>query len=109
MDDPSEQVPCHLVGREPALPAEGAGDAVLVLEPEDASFHGSSVGPGSAKGWSLTRSAGQDRGDLVLRQAAELSSPRVRAIEHAGLDLLGLDLASLGGGEGLDGLAHRCG
>src|SRR4029453_10841712 len=49
--DPSEQVPGHLVGREPPLSAERAGDAVLVLEPEDASFHASSVGPARTKAW----------------------------------------------------------
>ena len=37
--DPPEQVAGHLVGAEPPLPAERAGDAVLVLEPEDAALH----------------------------------------------------------------------
>ena len=37
--DPPEQVAGHLVGREPALPAERAGHAVLVLDPEDPPFH----------------------------------------------------------------------
>src|SRR4029079_6744319 len=36
---PAEQVAGDLVGREPALPAERAGYAVLVLDPEDAPFH----------------------------------------------------------------------
>ena len=37
--DPAEQVAGDLVGAEPALAAEGARDAVLVLESEDASLH----------------------------------------------------------------------
>ena len=38
-DDPAEQVAGDLVGAEPALAAQRARDAVLVLEPEDAPFH----------------------------------------------------------------------
>ena len=37
--DPAEQVAGDLVGAEPALAAQGAGDAVLVLEAEDAPLH----------------------------------------------------------------------
>ena len=37
--DPAEEVARDLVGAEPALAAEGAGDAVLVLEPEDTPVH----------------------------------------------------------------------
>ena len=37
--DPAEQVPGDLVGREAPLPAERAGDPVLVLEPEDPPVH----------------------------------------------------------------------
>ena len=37
--DPAEQVAGDLVWAEPALAAEGAGDAVLVLEPEDPAIH----------------------------------------------------------------------
>ena len=38
-DHPAEQVAGHLVGAEPTLAAQRAGDAVLVLEPEDAFVH----------------------------------------------------------------------
>ena len=38
-DDPAEEVAGDLVGAQPALAAQRAGDAVLVLEPEDAPFH----------------------------------------------------------------------
>ena len=37
--DPPEQVAGHLVGAEAALPPQRAGDAVLVLEPEDPAIH----------------------------------------------------------------------
>jgi len=36
---PPEQVTRHLIGRQPPLTAEGASDAVLVLEPEDSPIH----------------------------------------------------------------------
>ena len=39
-DDPAEQVAGDLVGAEPALPAQRARDAVLVLEAEDPPLHG---------------------------------------------------------------------
>ena len=38
-DDPAEQVAGDLVGTESALAAQGAGDAVFVLEAEDAPIH----------------------------------------------------------------------
>jgi hypothetical protein len=38
-DDTSEEVSGHLIGAESALPAQGAGDPVLVLQPKDASVH----------------------------------------------------------------------
>nr|BFE80018.1 hypothetical protein GCM10020093_026190 [Planobispora longispora] len=38
-DDPAEQVARDLVGGQPPLPPERAGDAVLVLKPEDATIH----------------------------------------------------------------------
>ena len=38
-DDLAEQVTGDLVRRETALPLEGAGDAVLVLDPEDPPVH----------------------------------------------------------------------
>ena len=38
-DDPAEEVAGDLVGAQPALAAERAGDAVLVLEAEDAPVH----------------------------------------------------------------------
>ena len=38
-DDTAEEVASDLVGAQPALAAQGAGDAVLVLEAEDAPFH----------------------------------------------------------------------
>ena len=38
-DDPAEEIAGDLVGAEAALAAEGAGDAVLVLEAEDAPLH----------------------------------------------------------------------
>ena len=38
-DDAAEQVAGDLVGAEPALPAQRARDAVLVLETEDAPLH----------------------------------------------------------------------
>ena len=37
--DAAEEVPRDFVGTEPALPAQRAGDAVFVLEPENAPFH----------------------------------------------------------------------
>src|SRR5215467_6698893 len=37
--DPAEQVPGHLVRREPPLAAKSAGDAVLVFQPENAPVH----------------------------------------------------------------------
>src|SRR5207248_1783505 len=51
-DHPSEQVPGDLVRAEPPLAAEGAGDPVLVLEPEDAPVHASN---GSVRGVQRTR------------------------------------------------------
>jgi hypothetical protein len=42
--DAAEQVTRDLVRREPALTAEGTGDAVLGLDPEDPPVHGLSVG-----------------------------------------------------------------
>ena len=42
---PAEQVAGHLVGAEPALAAKRAGDAVLVLEPEDAALHACTLLP----------------------------------------------------------------
>src|SRR5690606_19228166 len=36
---PPEQIPRHLVRRQPPLTPEGAGDAVLVLQPENAPVH----------------------------------------------------------------------
>ncbi len=51
--DSAEQVPGYLVGREPALPAQRAGDPVLVLDSENAAFHDGQgrrrVGPKRAK------------------------------------------------------------
>ena len=38
-DHPAEEVAGHLVGAEPALAAQGEGDAVLVLNAEDALLH----------------------------------------------------------------------
>ncbi len=38
-DDPAEEVTSDLVGAQPALAAQGAGDAVFVLEAEDAPVH----------------------------------------------------------------------
>ena len=38
-DDTAEEVARDLVGTQAALPTQGAGDAVLVLEPEDPAFH----------------------------------------------------------------------
>src|SRR5699024_3194005 len=38
-DHSAEEVPCDLVGRQAALSPEGTGDPVLVLQPEDPSFH----------------------------------------------------------------------
>ena len=49
--DPPEQVPRDLVRAQPALPAEGAGDAVLVLESEDPAFHACSQGDGARAGY----------------------------------------------------------
>ena len=44
--DPAEQVAGDLVGAQPALSAERARDAVLVLESEDPALHRISVSPG---------------------------------------------------------------
>ena len=44
-DDAPEEVTGDLVGAEAALPPERAGDAVLVLEPEDAPIHTPTVVP----------------------------------------------------------------
>ena len=38
-NDPPEQVAGDLVRAQPTLPSQGAGDAVLVLDPEDPSLH----------------------------------------------------------------------
>ena len=46
--DAAEQVAGDLVGAQPALAAQRAGDAVLVLEPEDASIHVVRLLPGGA-------------------------------------------------------------
>ena len=67
--DPAEQVAGDLVGAEPALAAQGAGDAVLVLEPEDPALHACSGDgcdgrlPGSA---GLARSARRPRGAMPV-------------------------------------------
>jgi hypothetical protein len=44
-DHLAKQVPGDLVRREAPLPAERAGDAVLVLDPEDAAVHEPSLSP----------------------------------------------------------------
>src|SRR5215212_8106285 len=50
----------------------------------------------------------EDVGELLFRQATELSALRARTVEHAGLDLLGRHLARLGRGcERLDGRTDR--
>ena len=49
-DHPAEQVPGHLVGREPPLAAERAGDAVLGLDPEDAPVHALTLGNKPVRG-----------------------------------------------------------
>ena len=94
--DPSEQVPSDLVGRQAPLPAERAGDAVLVLEPEDAPVHASKPTPGSGAnaGTQLSRRAGR-RSRLPSRRR-NLRRCGPGAVEHAGLDRVGLDRAALG-------------
>ena len=74
--DAAEQVPRHLVGRQPPLPPEGAGDAVFVLDAEDPSLHtGARVCPAAANDG--RRGSARERGlDLDRRQPAELPAVR---------------------------------
>ena len=60
-DHPAEQVAGDLVRREPPLPAEGAGDAVFVLEPENSAVHHRPL---------MTINAGKRTDELVNRVGA---------------------------------------
>ena len=62
--DAAEQVAGHLVGAEPALAAERAGDAVLVLEAEDATLHRASV-----RGTALRRGPAANPTEEVRRRS----------------------------------------
>ena len=87
--DPAEEVPCHLVGRQASLPAERAGDAVLVLEPEDPPVHGRKPTPGCRERRERQRRRLSRRGSRPISgvfEAAELPAVRPRAVQHAGLD-----------------------
>ena len=73
--DPAEQVAGDLVGAEPALAAQRAGDAVLVLESEDAPFH---VRPFAAvlRSVRAATSLCKRRGPILLAVADDADSPR---------------------------------
>src|SRR5262249_51127220 len=57
-DDLLEEIPRDVVGREPPLAVQRAGEAVLVFETEDPALHEGSLAEGAARGKEQTARLG---------------------------------------------------
>src|SRR6266511_4082736 len=90
---PSEQVAGHLVRREPALAVERTGDAVLVLDAEDAPVHGSHprCRSSSSPGGEVSPAAGSvsPGSSRVASTSARISAWDAGVVGGAGVALAG--------------------
>jgi hypothetical protein len=94
--DPSEQVAGDLVGAQPSLAARGAGDAVLVLDPEDPTLHGltvpATVHPGGSGDAVLLEGGLLGQLGVLLAEAGEPLASGPERLLVARHDLLTVDL-----------------
>ena len=93
--DPAEQVAGDLVGAEPALAAQGAGHAVLVLEAEDAPLH---CGGNLSRPAAALRPDGRPSGDQLCLDRSKRRKQRrpLQRDEHGDLEVV--DAASVRSG-----------